>query len=122
MEKGSQFRPAPPPTAIRNADQTGNTATPRDASWLPLGDTRMCGVACMLNWVGEMPDAAAVLGEPGGHWHDYGKLPRDGRKVGHATLREDSRVALASALTRVGGALGRMEQVAPVIARLPDGT
>jgi hypothetical protein len=28
-----------PVTAIRNADQTGNTATPRDASWLPLGDT-----------------------------------------------------------------------------------
>jgi hypothetical protein len=30
-----------PVTAIRNADQTGNTATPREASWLPLGDTPM---------------------------------------------------------------------------------
>jgi hypothetical protein len=30
-----------PITAIRNADQTGNPATPRDASWLPLGDTPM---------------------------------------------------------------------------------
>jgi hypothetical protein len=30
-----------PVTAIRNADQTGNAATPRDASWLPLGDTPM---------------------------------------------------------------------------------
>jgi hypothetical protein len=30
-----------PVTAIRNADQTGNEATPRDASWLPLGDTPM---------------------------------------------------------------------------------
>jgi hypothetical protein len=28
-----------PVTAIRNADQTGNPATPRDAVWLPLGDT-----------------------------------------------------------------------------------
>jgi hypothetical protein len=28
-----------PVTAIRNADQTGNTATPRDVSWMPLGDT-----------------------------------------------------------------------------------
>ena len=28
-------------TAIRNADQTGNKATPREASWLPLGDTPM---------------------------------------------------------------------------------
>jgi hypothetical protein len=30
-----------PVTAIRNADQTGNKATPRDASWMPLGDTPM---------------------------------------------------------------------------------
>jgi hypothetical protein len=30
-----------PVTAIRNADQSGNTATPRDAGWLPLGDTPM---------------------------------------------------------------------------------
>ena len=30
-----------PITAIRNADLTGNTATPREASWLPLGDTPM---------------------------------------------------------------------------------
>jgi hypothetical protein len=30
-----------PLTAIRNADLTSNKATPRDASWLPLGDTPM---------------------------------------------------------------------------------
>jgi hypothetical protein len=30
-----------PVTAIRNADQGGNPATPRDAGWLPLGDTPM---------------------------------------------------------------------------------
>ena len=30
-----------PVTAIRNADQSGNAATPRDAGWLPLGDTPM---------------------------------------------------------------------------------
>jgi hypothetical protein len=30
-----------PLTAVRNADQTGNPATPRDAMWLPLGDTPM---------------------------------------------------------------------------------
>jgi hypothetical protein len=30
-----------PITAIRNADQTNNNATPRDASWRPLGDTPM---------------------------------------------------------------------------------
>jgi hypothetical protein len=30
-----------PMTAIRNADQTNNPNTPREASWLPLGDTPM---------------------------------------------------------------------------------
>ena len=85
---------------------------------LPLGDTGMLGHACMLNWLGEMPDAAPVLREPGGHWHDYGKSARAGRKVGHATLRADSPVALAQALARVGMALGRQAQVAGVIARL----
>jgi hypothetical protein len=30
-----------PITAIRNADQTGNAATPRDATWMPLADTPM---------------------------------------------------------------------------------
>ena len=85
---------------------------------LPLGDTRMIGLACMLNWIGAMPDAGPVLREAGGHWHDYGKSPRDGRKVGHATLRADSPVELADALARVGAALGREAQVAPVVAAL----
>lgn len=85
---------------------------------LPLGDTRMLGVACMLNWIGAMPDAAPVLREACGHWHDYGKQPRTGRKVGHATLRAESVVELADALQRAGAALGREAQVAPVIVRL----
>ena len=87
---------------------------------LALGDTRMLGTACMLNWIGAMPEAEAVLREAGGHWHDYGKQPRAGRKVGHATLRADSPRELAAALQRVGEALGREPQVAPVIARLAD--
>ena len=85
---------------------------------LPLGDTRMVGLACMLNWIGEMPDALPMLREPGGHWHDYGKLPRAGRKVGHATLRADDANALAMSLERVGLALGREAQVAPVVEAL----
>ena len=85
---------------------------------LPLGATHARGHACMLNWIGEMPDAAAVLGEAGGHWHDYGKEPRAGRKVGHATLRADRAPVLADALERVGLALGRQAQVAPPVAAL----
>ena len=85
---------------------------------LPLGDTRMLGIACMLNWIGEMPDRNAVLAEPSGHWHDYGKLPRSGRKVGHATLRADTASELSSGLQRVGRALAREAQVASVIDRI----
>ena len=85
---------------------------------LPLGNTRMLGHACMLNWIGSMPDAAPVLREAGGHWHDYGKEARAGRKVGHATLRADVPTELAESLRRVGDSLGREAQVAPVIAAL----
>ena len=85
---------------------------------LPLGDTRMIGHACMLNWIGTMPEAAPVLSEPGGHWHDYGKEPRAGRKVGHATLRTDMSAVFVDTLRRVGAALQREVQVAPVIRAL----
>ncbi len=88
---------------------------------LPLGEPAMRGVACMLNWLGEMPDARAVLSQAGGHWHDYGKSARAGRKVGHATLRADDAGALAKALSNVGDALSRQPQVQPVIARLGEG-
>ena len=88
---------------------------------LPLGETAVRGIACMLNWIGEMPEAMPMLSTPGGHWHDYGKQPRDGRKVGHATLRADEAEALAQRLADVGEALGRQAQVAPVVARLREG-
>ncbi len=85
---------------------------------LPLGDTRMLGTACMLNWIGELPPALPVLESQAGHWHDYGKQSRAGRKVGHATLREESAGALAAQLHQLGAALQREEQVAPVMRRL----
>jgi 5-(carboxyamino)imidazole ribonucleotide synthase len=40
----------------------------------------------MVNFIGTMPDAARVLALPGAHLHDYGKAPRPGRKLGHATV------------------------------------
>ncbi|WP_414492614.1 5-(carboxyamino)imidazole ribonucleotide synthase [Stenotrophomonas maltophilia] len=85
---------------------------------LPLGSTRMLGHACMLNWLGAMPDPAPVLAQASGHWHDYGKEPREGRKVGHATLRDDDAAALADALDQVGLELDRQAQVAPAVHAL----
>ena len=78
-------------------------------------DTSACGVSVMLNWIGKLPDASAVLKEPHAHWHDYGKQPRDGRKVGHATICASDADELRSRLARVVTALGREQQVAPVL-------
>lgn len=85
---------------------------------LPLGSTAAIGVSCMLNWIGEMPSATPVLSNAHGHWHDYGKSPRNGRKVGHATLRADASAELAGALRLVGEGLNRNAQVEAPIARL----
>ncbi|WP_329855806.1 5-(carboxyamino)imidazole ribonucleotide synthase [Stenotrophomonas muris] len=85
---------------------------------LPLGSTRMLGHACMLNWLGRMPDPLPVLAQASGHWHDYGKESREGRKVGHATLRDDDAAALADALDQVGLELDRQAQVAPAVHAL----
>ncbi|WP_300614903.1 5-(carboxyamino)imidazole ribonucleotide synthase [Dokdonella sp.] len=85
---------------------------------LPLGDTSALDIHVMLNWVGELPPATPILAEPRAHWHDYGKSARPGRKVGHATVCARSAEEMRERLTRLGRALGREEQVAPVLAVL----
>ncbi len=76
----------------------------------PLGSTAVRGYAAMLNFVGVLPPATAVLAVPGAHYHDYGKAPRPGRKLGHCTLVEPDRGRLAAALTALRGAIDRAEQ------------
>jgi 5-(carboxyamino)imidazole ribonucleotide synthase len=56
---------------------------------LPLGSTAAVGHAAMVNLIGEIPDAAGVLAVPNAHLHLYGKEPREGRKLGHVTVRAD---------------------------------
>ena len=53
---------------------------------LPLGETWAIGYSAMINFIGSMPTREEVLAIPGAHYHDYGKEPRPGRKLGHATL------------------------------------
>lgn len=84
----------------------------------PLGSTVARAASAMLNFVGELPDAGPVLAQPGAHWHDYGKSARAGRKVGHATVCAPSADELASRLGQLGDALGRRDQVDPVVAAL----
>lgn len=61
---------------------------------LPLGATDLRAPALMFNWIGAMPSTEDLLKVPDLHWHDYGKQPRPGRKVGHATLLAETWPAL----------------------------
>jgi 5-(carboxyamino)imidazole ribonucleotide synthase len=55
----------------------------------------------MLNLLGKLPSVEAMLAIPGAHFHDYGKSPRPGRKVGHCTLVDDDRARLLERLRAV---------------------
>ncbi len=81
---------------------------------LPLGSTRAAGISVLLNWIGEVPDSLPVLREPLGHWHDYGKAPRAGRKVGHAIVTGEA-AEVSQTLGRLAVALNRADQIDPVL-------
>ncbi|MDA0679469.1 MAG: 5-(carboxyamino)imidazole ribonucleotide synthase [Proteobacteria bacterium] len=53
---------------------------------MPLGETAMCGYAGMLNLIGNLPVDRNPFESHPCHLHDYGKVPRPGRKLGHATV------------------------------------
>ncbi len=72
---------------------------------LPLGSTRPLGHTAMINFLGGMPDRERLLGMEGLAFHDYGKEPRPGRKLGHCTILKatsrDRDRALSDALKSV---------------------
>jgi len=53
---------------------------------LPLGSPEPTRHSAMVNFIGTMPPREAVLSRTDAHLHDYGKQPRPGRKLGHATV------------------------------------
>jgi 5-(carboxyamino)imidazole ribonucleotide synthase len=53
---------------------------------MPLGSTRALGHTAMINFLGLMPDRERLLAVDGLAYHDYGKTPRPGRKLGHCTI------------------------------------
>jgi len=65
----------------------------RAVAGLPLGSTEPRGHAVMQNVIGRKPAAKELLRVPGAHWHDYGKTPRPGRKLGHVTVISNRRAA-----------------------------
>ncbi|MFZ9692517.1 MAG: 5-(carboxyamino)imidazole ribonucleotide synthase [Phycisphaerales bacterium] len=68
---------------------------------LPLGDTSPLGHASMVNLIGRCPETASMLAVSGARLHLYGKLPRDGRKLGHATVVAASCADAAAAADRL---------------------
>ncbi len=73
----------------------------RAVAGLPLGSTRAVEHVAMVNFIGGLPPLAEVLEIPGAHMHDYGKSPRPGRKVGHATVRAASRREVKARVARL---------------------
>ncbi len=73
----------------------------RAIAGLPLGSPRARGHAVMINLIGQMPPRAPLLREAGLHFHDYGKEPRHGRKLGHCTLIDSNRRRCAARAARL---------------------
>ena len=68
---------------------------------LPLGSTRALGHTAMINFLGCMPDRGRLLAIDGLAYHDYGKSPRPGRKLGHCTILKPLAKQRDSALRNV---------------------
>ena len=68
---------------------------------LPLGSTRALGHTAMVNFLGKMPDPQRLLAIDGLAFHDYGKEPRPGRKLGHCTILKSRTMERNSALVNV---------------------
>jgi len=81
----------------------------RAVTGLPLGAPYALGCSAMLNLIGDVPDAAEVLGIRDAHLHLYGKAARAGRKLGHVTLRAASSEQLASRLAELPAFFHRPE-------------
>jgi len=77
----------------------------RAITGLPLGSTALRGPTVMVNLLGTLPEAAAVLAVPGAHLHLYGKQPRPGRKLGHVTVTAPDEVTLGQRLDLLAAVL-----------------
>jgi len=65
---------------------------------MPLGSTRMVGASAMINAIGKLPPRDQVLAVEGAHLHCYGKDGAPGRKVGHVTVRAETKQELCDKL------------------------
>jgi 5-(carboxyamino)imidazole ribonucleotide synthase len=70
---------------------------------LPLGSTKARGYTGMVNFIGGLPLPESILEAENCHLHLYGKDLRKGRKVAHATVRDDSADGYSQALQYLSG-------------------
>lgn len=76
----------------------------------PLGSTETRGVSAMVNLIGSIPEPEKILSCRDAHLHDYGKVARPGRKLGHVTL-------LASDHDQLRERLHEMSAIVPEISQ-----
>ncbi len=70
----------------------------RAVTGLPLGSTEARGCSAMVNIVGRVPALDRLVADAETKVHLYGKSPRPGRKLGHATIVAGSAAEAARAL------------------------
>jgi 5-(carboxyamino)imidazole ribonucleotide synthase len=68
---------------------------------MPLGSTRMIGCSAMINSISKLPSKEEVLAVEGAHLHAYGKDGAPGRKVGHVTIRAESKRELCDKVEKL---------------------
>ena len=73
----------------------------RAVAGLPLGEVTPRGFSAMLNLIGVKPDFEKILGLPNTHLHWYGKSVKPNRKVGHVTVRGESREEVLEGVAEV---------------------
>lgn len=75
----------------------------------PLGSPDAVALCVMVNCIGALPTAEEVLTVPNAHFHDYGKEPRRGRKLGHVTVTATNPAELEGLLAKLQGLPGTHE-------------
>ena len=68
---------------------------------LPITRPEIYAYSAMVNFIGQLPDPADLLSIPATHYHDYGKTPRVGRKVGHVTVCAENEATLEHRLQQL---------------------
>ena len=68
---------------------------------LPLQPTDLVKPTAMLNIIGQIPDMQSLCNVSELHWHDYGKVARPKRKLGHITLCAQDEQQLSAKINTV---------------------